>query len=311
MAVIGVLFGTAQAFFQPAYTGLVPQTVPEDDIQGAQALGGVSRELSEFLSPALAAALVLGVSGDSVTFAFSAILLARVRTRSRGEAGERDTVLGELRQGLVAVRERAWVWGTIMAFSAAILFALAPFFVLGAAVAREVYGSEAAYGLINAAWGVGTVSGALLGSRWRPRRPMRAAMLCAIPWPGAIALYAAGPPLGLLFPVMVVSGLGIGLFGVWWETALAQRVPPHLLSRVSAWDWMGSLAFLPLGYVLAGPAADAIGDGRVLEIGGLVGMLACALGLLPRSTRTLRRIEGEPNVTGLDVPVPGLATVSP
>src|SRR5512144_425710 len=63
MVVIGVLFGTAQAFFQPAYTGLVPQTVPEADIQGAQALGGVSRELAAFVSPAVATVLVLTVGG--------------------------------------------------------------------------------------------------------------------------------------------------------------------------------------------------------------------------------------------------------
>ena len=316
MVLIGVLFGTAQAFFQPAYSGLVPQTVQEDDIQAAQALGGVSRELSEFLSPALAAALVLGVSGaaafglDALTFAFSALLLSRVHARDRGGSGERDTALAELRQGWTAVRERAWVWGTIMAFSAAILFALAPFFVLGAAVAKDVYGSSAAYGIINAAWGVGTVSGALLGLRWQPLHPMRAAMLAAVPWPAAIGLYAFGPPLVVLYPVMMLSGLGIGLFGVWWETALAQRIPPHLLSRVSAWDWMGSLAFLPLGYLLAGPAADAFGDARVLEIGGLVGTVAAILGLLPRSTRTLRRLDGEPALPAVDAPLP-LATVTP
>jgi hypothetical protein len=134
-------------------------------------------------------------------------------------------------------------------------------------------------------------------------------MLAAVPWPAAIALYALGPPLGVLYPVMIGSGLGIGLFGVWWETALAQRIPPHLLSRVSAWDWMGSLAFLPLGYLLAGPAADAFGDARVLEIGGLVGTIAAILGLLPRSTRTLRRLD-QPGLPAVDVPLP-LATVSP
>jgi MFS family permease len=298
MVVIGVLFGTAEAFFRPAYTGLVPQTVAEDDIQGAQALGGVSREVASFASPALATALVLGVGGavafglDAATFLISAALLSRVRARARGEAGERATVVRELREGWRAVRERSWVWGTIAAFSAALLVALAPFFVLGAAVAEKVYGTEAVFGLTNAAWGVGTVTGALIGARWRPQRPMLTGMLAAIPWPGAIALFGAGPPLGVLYPAMAVAGLGIGLFAVWWETALAQRIPPHLLSRVSAWDWMGSLALLPAGYLLAGPIAHALGDVRVMIGGGLIGMIACILGLLPRGTRTLARLEG-------------------
>ena len=77
--------------------------------------------------------------------------------------------------------------------------------------------------------------------------------------------------------------------GVWWETALAQRIPPQLLSRVSAWDWMGSLALLPVGYLLAGPVGDAFGDVRVLEVGGLVGIGLMTAALLPRSTRSMTR----------------------
>ena len=298
MCLIGVLFGTAEAFFRPAYTGLVPQTVPEQDIQGAQALGGVSNELAEFASPALATLLVLGVGGaaafalDAATFVVSAVVLTRVQPRPRGATAERSTVLGELRDGWTAVRERPWIWGTIAAFSAALLFALAPFFVLGAAVSQEVYGTDAVFGLTNAAWGLGTVTGALLGSRWRPARPMLAAMLAAVPWPAAIALYAAGPPLTVLYPAMAAAGGGIGLFAVWWETALAQRVPPHLLSRVSAWDWMGSLALVPAGYLLAGPVSELLGPVPVLIGGGLVGFVACAAGLLPYSTRTLSRFDG-------------------
>ena len=308
MVVIGVLFGAAESFFRPAYTGLVPQTVPEADIQAAQALGGLSRELASFVSPALATALVLGVGGaaafalDSATFVVSALLLSRVGTRSRGAPGHRSTVFGELRDGWGAVRSRAWVWATILAFSAALLFALAPFFVLGASVGRQVYGTDAVFGLANAAWGVGTITGAVIGSRWRPRRPMRAGMLAAIPWPGAIALYAAGPPLPVVFAGMAVSGVGIGLFAVWWETALAQRIPPHLLSRVSAWDWMGSLALLPLGYLLAGPVAREIGPVEVLVGGGLIGLLSCALGLLPRATRTLTRLEPAGAAEGPAIP---------
>ena len=300
MVLIGLLFGTSQAFFQPAYSGLVPQTVPESEIQSAQALNGVSREAAAFIGPAVATALVLGVGGatafavDAATFGVSALTLLGVRARSRGEPGERSTMLAELREGWSAVRERTWVWATISAFSTALLVALAPFFVLGPTVAETVYGSQAVFGVTNAFWGVGTVAGALLGARWRPRRPMLAGLLVAVVWPGQIALFAAGPPLPLLYPVTATAGLGIGLFAVWWETALAQRIPPHLLSRVAAWDWMGSLGLLPLGYVLAGPLATVLSARSVMIGGGLFGMFVMALALLPRSSRTLTRIEDSP-----------------
>ena len=40
LAVIGVLFGAAEAFYRPAAAGLLPQTVPEDEIQEANAVTG-------------------------------------------------------------------------------------------------------------------------------------------------------------------------------------------------------------------------------------------------------------------------------
>jgi MFS family permease len=294
MVVIGLLFGTAQAFFQPAYTGLVPQTVDEHAIQSAQALGGLSREVASVVSPALATVLVLTVGGaaafglDAATFAVSAAMLVRVRPRPRGAPVGRASMVDELRHGWIAVRERAWVWATIAAFSVALLTALAPFFVLGATVARHVYGSDAVFGVADVAFGVGTITGVTLGLRLRPDRPMLTAQLCALPWPLAMVVFAAGPPLPVLCLAMAAAGVGIGLFGVWWETALAQRIPPHLLSRVSAWDWMGSTALLPIGYLVAGPLGDRVGDARVMVYGGLVGFVAVAAGLLPRSTRTLR-----------------------
>jgi MFS family permease len=316
MVVIGLLFGTSEAFFRPAYAGLVPQTVPEGEIQHAQALTGTVRELASIVSPALATALVLGVGGawafalDAATFAVSALLLLRVRPRPRGEEAVAQTVLEDLREGWRAVAERAWVWATILSFSVALLTALAPFFVLGAAVAEEVYGDEAVYGWTNAAWGAGTVTGAVVASRWRPQRPMRAGMVASVPWPLAISVYGAGPSEPVLYATMVLAGAGIGMFGVWWETALATRIPPHLLSRVSAWDWMGSLLLLPVGYLLAGPVADRFGLVEVTVVGGLLGGVACVLGLLPRSTRELRRLEPVDHPDEPDEPDPVRETVT-
>ncbi|SDJ15749.1 Predicted arabinose efflux permease, MFS family [Frankineae bacterium MT45] len=309
MVVIGVCFATAEAFFRPAYTGLIPQTVAESDIQSAQALSGMSSSLAEFASPALATALVLGVGGaaafglDALTFCVSAFLIWRVRPRARGDfSGEPAPVLSDLREGWQALRARTWVWATILSFSATLLLALAPFFVLGASVSRSEYGGEAVFGLTNACWGIGTVTGAVVASRWRPRHPMRTGMQAALWWPLAIAVYAAGAPLPIVYSAMTLAGLGIGLFGVWWETALAQRIPPHLLSRVSAWDWMGSLALLPLGYLLSGVLANTFGAVPVMLVGGLAGGVSMLLGLAPASTRHLLRIE-EPARPAVEAPL--------
>jgi hypothetical protein len=50
---------------------------------------------------------------------------------------------------------------------------------------------------------------------------------------------------------------------------------------------MGSLALLPLGYLIAGPLAVALGPRLVLGVGSVVGLVLLALALAPRETREL------------------------
>jgi hypothetical protein len=104
------------------------------------------------------------------------------------------------------------------------------------------------------------------------------------------AAFGIGAPLELLVPLFALTGTGIALFGIWWETALAERVPPHTLSRVSAYDWMGSLALLPLGYILAGPVGEALGEGFVLVAGNLLALVVLVAGMLVRENWTMRRL---------------------
>jgi hypothetical protein len=95
----------------------------------------------------------------------------------------------------------------------------------------------------------------------------------------------------VLLPVFVLAGMGIALFDIWWHTALAERVPPHMLSRVTAYDWMGSLALLPIGYLLAGPLGEALGAIEVLSVGSAIALAALAVALVVRDVRDLRRVE--------------------
>jgi MFS family permease len=296
---IGVLFGSAEAFFRPAASGLLPQTVPEAEIQEASAIMATTNNLAEFLGPALATALVLGLTPaaafglDALTFLVSAALLVRVRPRRRGlaepagEAGADAGLWTDLRAGFAEVRSRTWIWATLAAFCVALFFVLAPWFVLGPVVAREQYGEIAVFGVLSALFGAGMVVGAIAGIRWRPRYPLRSAFACVLTWPAAVGLFAAGVPLALVGPAICLSGTGVALFEIWWLTALAERVPPDKLSRVTSYDWMVSLGLVPIGYVLAGPAAGLLGASNVLLGGSLIALAALALGLLPHETRML------------------------
>jgi MFS family permease len=296
IAVIEAAFGTAEAFYRPAYTGLVPQTVPEEEIQPAKAAFGTLETVAEFLGPALATVLVLGIGPgfafaiDAATFLVSAALLVRLRPRARGETVERTTVLRELRDGWAEVRSRAWVWAIIAAASLGLLAGFGPWMTLGPTVSIEHYDTRAVYGILVSAMGAGTVIGAVIGFRWRPRYPMRAGMLLCLPFPLAVCLFALGLPVAMLVGLFVLTGVGIALFGIWWETALAERIPPHTLSRVTAYDWMGSLALLPIGYVLAGPLGEALGAVEVLAVGSALAAVAFGASLLVPGVWRLERL---------------------
>lgn len=279
IVVIEALFGATMAFFRPAYTGLLPQTVPEEDIQGAQALTGITNTISQFLGPAVATALVLGLGAgwafalDACTFLVSAAFLLRVRPRPRGEQAARAPMLRELAEGWRAVRERDWVWSIIVAASLIVLTVLGPLTTLGAAVADDHYGEAAVYGLLMAAFGGGTLIGSLSAVRWRPRHPLRVAQLSVTMYSGSVIFFGAGAPIALTLLAFVAGGFGVGVFMVFWETALAEHIPPHLLSRVGAYDWLGSFALVPVAYLLAGPLGESVGGAEVLLFGAIAGTL--------------------------------------
>ena len=297
IVVIEAGFGTAQAFFNPAFTGLVPQTVPEDEFQQANAANTIVWNVAELVGPAIATALVLGLGAgwaftiDALAFLLSAALLTRVRPRSRGERVPPGALLADLRVGWHEVRSRQWVWVVLVATSLALLLALAPYMTLGPTIAEDRYDSTGVFGALAVALGIGTLLGSLAALRFRPRHPIRFAMAWGALWPPVFVLFALGPPLALLLPLFVLMGFGLSMFDVSWDTTLAERIPPHALSRVSAFDYMGSLALLPLGYVLAGPLGEAFGSVDVLVVGGV---LATVAQLIALATPGVWRLQNSP-----------------
>jgi MFS family permease len=285
LAVIEAAFGAAQAFFQPAYTGLIPQTVPEEVIQEARALTQSVENVAFLVGPAIATGLVLGLGAgeafalDAATFVLSAALLTRVRPRARGERAGSSTLWAELRAGFTEVRSRAWVWVTIAVFTGAMFTVYAPWYSLAPIVSRDAYGSAAVFGVLESVGGAGALLGAVAGMAWRPRRPLKTGMLLVLVWPLMGASLAARAPLAVVVVLSLATGFAFAQLMILWETALARYIPPRALSRVSSYDWMGSLALLPAGYLVVGPLASTFGARAVLGFGSALGAVLLAAGL--------------------------------
>src|SRR5262249_61014506 len=99
-------------------------------------------------------------------------------------------------------------------------------------------------------------------------------------------------PAPMIATAQACGGAGMGIFSAVWMTTLQQHVPEEALSRVSAWDWMGSFLFLPLGLIAAGPVADLIGISATLWISVAWAVLSTLIVLLVPRVRNLRRVDG-------------------
>ena len=306
------VYGTAQAFFQPAATGLVPATVSPERLQQANALLGLSRSLAFVIGPAVAGVIAAATNPgivfvvDAATFAVSATSLALLRLSRSRRPGERQSFFDDLKGGWHELVSHTWLWVIVAWASAFLFFVVAPYMTLGPVVAEESLGGPAAWGLIAAGWGAGNLAGGLIALRWKPLRPMlvcSAAVLLIAP---AMILLAMRAPAPLTAALNAVGGAGMGLFGALWQTTLQQHVREDALSRVSAWDWMGSYAFLPLGLVLAGPVSAVIGISATLWISVAFIVLSTIAVLLVPDVRNLRRLDApEPGPDEILAKLPG------
>ena len=297
LVVLVAIYGTAQAFFQPAATGLVPATISPERLQQANAFLGLSRSTAFILGPAIAGVIAAATNPgivfvvDAGTFAVSATSLAMLRlSRSRRE-GERQSFLADLKGGWHELLSHTWLWVIVAWASAFLCLVVAPYMTLGPVIAKESLGGPAAWGLIAAGWGAGTLAGGLLALRWKPLRPMLVCCAAVLLIAPAMILLAVRAPAPWVAALNAVGGRGMGLFGALWQTTLQQHVPEEALSRVSAWDWMGSYLFLPLGLVLAGPVSDVIGISATLWISVAFIVLSTLAVLLVPDVRNLRRLD--------------------
>jgi hypothetical protein len=77
------------------------------------------------------------------------------------------------------------------------------------------------------------------------------------------------------------------LFNTLWETTLQSHIPPAALSRVSAYDWFGSLTFQPIGFAIVGPVAAGVGMTATLWAAAVLDLLLVSSLLAVRDVRTL------------------------
>jgi predicted MFS family arabinose efflux permease len=252
-------------------------------IAGA-ALGGV---VTGLLGPGWA------LAADSASFAVAAALRAGMRLGAPPPA-DRAGFLSELRDGWQAFTARRWLWAIVVQFGLVNAVFTGAFSVLGPVVADQRLGGAASWGAIAAAEAAGSVAGAALMVRWRPAWLLRAASL-AVPLLALPLLALAVPlPTAVIAAAAFACGAGGEIFAVNWSTAMQQQIPADLLSRVSAYDALGSYALSPAGTAAAGPIAAAIGLTAALAGGGVLIVASAVCVLSVSEVRHLTRHAPQP-----------------
>ena len=268
LVLLMIVFGTADAFFMPAATGLVPLVVGPDRLREANALRGFVLSSGLVLGPALAGGLVAlaGPGGalalDALTFAVSAAFLARLRPREaapEGVKGAGETFLTDLRAGWVQVRSRTWVWSAMAAMAVYHVVVLPSVYVLGPVLAEEEWGGAASWSLVVAAFGIGSIVGDICAYRLKIARPMALAAAALAVASCQAVIIGSGSSLALIATLEAVTGIAVSLFFVLWETALHTHIPQAALSRVSSYDHLLSAGLMPLGLALVGPVSESLG----------------------------------------------------
>jgi len=297
MILLETLTGIGMAIFYPASQALLPRLVPGALLQEASAVSRLAMNAGQ-MGGAVTAGLCVAVFGPgwalavcgagmlgSVPLMLGIRVTGRVRTRSTG-------MLRELREGWSEFRSHTWLWVIVAQFGVVLMAWYGGFQILGPVVAKTDLGGPAAWGAITAAESVGFIVGGIVSLRFTPRRPM----LFVVVIGAAIAISPVSLAMLWPLPVICLSSLGLGItieiMMVQWTVALARRIPPGKLARVSSYDLLGSVVAMPIGALIAGPLAAAIGVSATQYGAAALIIVVSALALIPHDVRTLRAGDG-------------------
>jgi MFS family permease len=298
---LSALNGVFSALAWPASSALLPQTVPADIRQQANALNRLFFGTTSIVGASAGGVLVAavgpgwGIAVDAATFAVAALFFGLVRVpplspadpAAGGTAPARNTLVADLRTGWTEFASRTWLWVVVAGFCLYNACLSGAFNVLGPVVADDTFG-RLGWGFVLSAQTVGLILGALVAMRLRIRRLLFFGVSCTAA--GVLPMLALGlaPVLGVLIVTAFVTGLAIEQFGVAWETTMQEHVPADKLARVYSYDMLGSLLAMPVGEVVAGPIAEAVGAQATL-IGAAVLVGVAVIGML--ASRDVRHLE--------------------
>ncbi|QXC59505.1 MFS transporter [Aquihabitans sp. G128] len=268
----------------PAYSAMLPDLVPEEDLLAAVSLSQAQWNLGRVVGPALAGvAIALGSYTAAFainTLSFAAMLLAlrALRLAERAPSTDEARLWARIKVGAIAAWAEPGVRSAIVLISVVALTA-SPFIALIPAMARVRFdGDSSLTSRFVTAQGIGAVAGAfllpVLAARFGRYRMLRASLVAL---PVALVLYGAAPTA--LLATVALLGVGATYMFVFSSigTVVQLRAPAELRGRVLSFYFLALGVLYPVGATLQGPIADHLGLGPVTALSGIALFAVVAL----------------------------------
>jgi MFS family permease len=280
LILLAPLEGLGGALFAPAFGAIVPELVPPEELVQANSLDNFVRPVVGLVGPGFGglAVAAFGVGGaflfDCGTFLFALATLVPMKRRPMPHVDARPSAFRELREGLAFVRAHTWLWATLVGAAVGNITRGAVFVLVPFIIKNELHAGAQVYGLILSVGAIGSIAvSLLLGQLGLPRRHIAFMYVTWILASVVIAGYAVVTNPAQAMAVSILEGALLTAGSVVWSTLMHVLVPRELLGRVSSFDWLVSLALMPVSFALIGPLADWIGVDNALIVSAIVGTI--------------------------------------
>ncbi|MEN3311842.1 MAG: hypothetical protein V7645_1171 [Actinomycetota bacterium] len=294
------VYGVGTAFFMPAFEAILPELLPQAELPAANALDQFVRPIAmRLIGPVAGGALVAASAGiafaiDAASFAACLVAVLAMPRRAGRHVEVHSSNVAALKEGLRFVRQRVWLWGTLLSAAITYLVFLGPAEVLlPFLVKNELHASAGTLGLVLAAGGVGAVGGAaFMGRRGHPRRDVTVMYMTWTIATLAIAGYGIAHAAWQLMLVCLVFNALEAAGTIVWATIKQHHVPGSMLGRVSSLDWLISIGLLPLSFALTAPVAAVFGARATLVGAAALGAAVTLSAFFLPGMRAIERTGG-------------------
>ena len=286
-------FGLMWGIFWPAFSGLMPAVLPEEGLQKGNALNAFMTNAG-VISGAAVAGILIDIFGvaftlaiDAASFFISGLMIFTFRHLTPRAQKSENTMLDDLLHGWKVFLSFRWIVIIVGAFSFIVMCWAAAENVLGPLIALEHFNGAKSWSFVISAESAGLIVGSLIAIKVKPKYPMRFLMISSFTITFYIWSLAKPQSLLLIAFGAFLFGITLDLWGTLWSTALQRKVPRDSLSRVSAFDAMGSMMFKPVGLAIAAPLSTLVGIENFLQILAAITVVAIVVPLLDPQVRNM------------------------